>query len=544
MLTSLLIMGLANATTAYLEVEPQRFNAGEVVEMNLVLTGSPSKQIPTISIPSCRATYHRSSQAIRSINFHSERYYTYHYTLSCDPGEHLIGPVDVTDSSGNIIRAPGVRVKVGDQKVSSSSINASFSLDERDSSVLYVGQVAVYHFIYRYQEQILGARWTEPKFEGFTSLNIENEQKDYQIVVDGSSVQVTELHVPLLVTQEGKRELGPSLMTVQVAARKKQRNTPRGFESLMDLGFYTDAKTEVLTSNPIDLEVRPIPIESRPDTWDGLVGEFKLSAEVESKDIRVGDSVTLAITLEGNGQLSNIVLPPNESDSFRIYDDDPEIVSVLKNGEYYSKAIFRRALVPVKEGELNLPPIEISWFSPIEHRFVTDSIPAMVLKALPGETTSELQSFATSANRKEVASLGEDILPIHSQYSGDQSFDPVNPIPITFVLLPSFGLLYQSVRNRTPNKRKLERDKLLKNLENLPQNSAERLSTVDSILRNALAIHLGCPVGAVKQKLGSMEPEIGEILESLDNIRFAGEKADSTLETKAAEKARTILRRL
>ena len=58
-----------------------------------------------------------------------------------------------------------------------------------------------------------------------------------------------------------------------------------------------------LATSPVTLNVRPLPASREPADFSGLVGKFRVSASLSKSSLPVGDSTTLSVVVEGEGNI-------------------------------------------------------------------------------------------------------------------------------------------------------------------------------------------------------------------------------------------------
>src|SRR5690606_35963704 len=63
------------------------------------------------------------------------------------------------------------------------------------------------------------------------------------------------------------------------------------------------------SSKPVDIKVKDIPTEGRPENYSGAVGNFQVRTEVDQKTVPVNQPVTLKLIFEGEGNAKLIDLP-------------------------------------------------------------------------------------------------------------------------------------------------------------------------------------------------------------------------------------------
>jgi len=147
-------------------------------------------------------------------------------------------------------------------------------------------------------------------------------------------------------------------------------------------------------ARPITVTVKDVPLQGRPEWYIGAVGQYQLNADLAPKQAKVGDPMTLTVSLQGQGTLANAFAPdlakiPEIADAFKLYEATEEIKG--------SSGRFTYALRPRKKGIEEFPSVPVAYFDVDTDRYVTlrtDSIPIQVTKA---ERLSEGQIVSTPA---------------------------------------------------------------------------------------------------------------------------------------------------
>ena len=69
------------------------------------------------------------------------------------------------------------------------------------------------------------------------------------------------------------------------------------------------------------IQVRPLPTEGQPKDFSGAVGSFRMRAELLTKTPKTNESVTIRLTLEGPGNLKQVISPAIAfPQDFEVYD--------------------------------------------------------------------------------------------------------------------------------------------------------------------------------------------------------------------------------
>ena len=141
----------------------------------------------------------------------------------------------------------------------------------------------------------------------------------------------------------------------------------RGFGSRLTV---TAVRPIVGEASVEPIEVKPIPDENRPDSYLGAIGRYQISVAAAPTDVRVGDPITLEISINGDGPLDLIRAPklsgqPDLTTDFKVADDD---LAGFVDGR---RKVFQTTLRPRREDVTQIPAIELSYFDPATGQFVT-----------------------------------------------------------------------------------------------------------------------------------------------------------------------------
>jgi len=128
-------------------------------------------------------------------------------------------------------------------------------------------------------------------------------------------------------------------------------------------------------SNAVTVQVLDAPLEGRPQSFSGAVGRFTLSADVQPRTAKVGDPITLTLSLSGAGTLERAIPPeittfPEVARGFKVYEATEESKG--------SSRIFTYSLRPLDPGITAFPPVSMAYFDVERERYVTlhsESIP-------------------------------------------------------------------------------------------------------------------------------------------------------------------------
>ncbi len=562
LLATLLVAPAARAGRAVLALDTDRVQVGQTVGLRLEVTDGQAGGVPAVPVPrGARIQYVGQSQSTMIVNFQTTRSVTYQYSLTpLEPGVLEIGPVSLDLATGPAL-APAVSLQVDPPEASdrtrAEGAEATLGPDP-GATDLWAGQAVVYRFVFHHRDRLVEARWNAPSFEGFTPEPTAGQVKrEYSLVEDGQPVVVHEILVPLVATGEGRGAIPPASVEALFAdtgADARRRRRP--LDEFLDLGFSQATRQALLASAPVTWRIRPLPAEGRSEAFSGLVGRFDVRSEVSAARVRAGESVTLTVHLEGDGSLSGVRLPPlPASDAFRAYDDEPEVQGTVEQGRFVATASLKRALVPLREGPLVVPPLPIAWFDPHEGRYVTGEIPGATLDVLPGEVgAADVVSFAGEDRpaQRDVEALGDDILPVHTGIRiADRRLVARDPVALLLMIPPGLALLLQvawSLRGRVGARAR--RHRAVRALaRRLPTDRAARLAALDQALREAAGLALGVPPASVDaaRLLEGLPSDLGPaaagLYERLSGARYGGDGGPPDLEAQVRRMVDRLLRR-
>lgn len=532
------------AAQLVLDADTERLQVGQTIGLRLTvidaaLPGAPSWP----AVPGAKIAYQGVQQSVVRISGKTSRTVTYTYALTA-LNEGLINiPAMELNVGGEAIRTDALSLKVSPRATGPSGAKAEASLRALGEPVqsAYVGQVLVYTMSFRTPEQVLDRRFTPPTFDGLVAEQTrDGELREHRTVIDGEDWSVVQVDMPLVAAAPGERTITPGVMAVQVPELGRSGRGPAR--------AFANVRNEVYSSESLKLTVRPLPAEGRPDDFSGLVGEFALSARLLDDTVATGDSVTLEITLSGDGTLAGFSLPPVAADAgFRAYDDTPTVEARVREGRFTSAAAFRRAIVPERPGTLTLPPVELQVFNPRTGRYERLQTEPLTLNVTPGEGEATLSTFSQGAadQRRDVEAQADDIAPLHPRAKADRAlFRPQDPLVLGLVGLPwlgFFGLLARELAQRV--KPKADPRRALS--QRLNRAEKAELAELLDLFRESLGLALGRPAPALDQDALSALPtthrdEAQRLYADLEAARYGG-GADAGLRERTLRLCRALL---
>ncbi|MBD3224477.1 MAG: hypothetical protein GF313_07095 [Caldithrix sp.] len=259
-----------------------------------------------------------------------------------------------------------------------------------------------------------------PSYTGFWNETFETPSRSRirNEVINGVNYNVATIRkVALFPTKTGKITIEPMTMTFEVLVRSNRRRSL--FDNFFDDPFGRTVQKSV-SSQPITVNVKPLPQKGKPASFSGAVGDFDLNVSVDKQRTQVNEAIALNVTINGQGNIKLLDLPQVIVDQdIEMY--DPKISSTINNkgGRIRGSKSAEYILIPRLEGNFEIKPIRFSYFDPLKETYKALSHPVIPLNILPGKQQATNMSSETAiGSRREVSLLGKDIRFIkqHSEF--------------------------------------------------------------------------------------------------------------------------------
>jgi hypothetical protein len=312
------------------------------------------------------------------------------------------------------------------------------------STKVYVEEQSIYTLKLYHQTRVSNISLDLPEAEHLTFRQI-GKAIEYRSFYNGRSYDVLEIRYVLIPLKEGIYIIEPSKMEMIVA-----RPESRSHRGLFDDPFFSfsTGRPRILASEHMELNVLPLPDKEKPSDFSGLVGSFNITSRMEPDTLKVGESATLTIVVNGRGNANRIPdLNLPEPDHIKVYADEP-VLEIKEDAEGLSGSkIMKWALVPEREGRYKIHPLSLSFFDTETLRYKKIETPSLSITVLPGKA-KQIQASQGHSNgqniqrtgKKVVKELGYDILPIHTsiQDLGKGSFIRPGGIVFWFIFIGPF----------------------------------------------------------------------------------------------------------
>ena len=181
-----------------------------------------------------------------------------------------------------------------------------------------------------------------------------------------------------------------------------------------------DIRRLVISSEPLALTVEPLPAAGRPGGFSGLVGTFEIAATAAPIDAKVGDPITLEVTVSGSGDLSGLVeLGLSHLDAagdFRVAAQRVERAP----GRFPSRATFRTTVRALHESVGAVPPVRLSYFDPQRGAYAEAASAPIALDVQPARQVTLRDVEGGALREAEGEGLAAVAAGIAHNYEGER----------------------------------------------------------------------------------------------------------------------------
>ncbi len=406
-----------------------------------------------------------------------------------------------------------------------------FIKPEISNTNIYIGQpITVTYKLYNRYDLSGMSFGSDPNFNGmwkeevYRAKNVSFHREDF----NGKLYNVMKLvSFAAFPTQTGKLVISPLEMKVDIGVQPS---------SFFDFGT---TKTYTIKSNPITINVKDLPENGKPKSFNGAVGKFKINTSISSNKLKVGDSFTFTITISGKGNLNQFDAPHlPELNNFRVM--DPETKEVYNNDKVSGKKIVKYLVIAQEKGNYEIPSIEFSYFDPWQKKYVVKKTAAYPITVSEGNNVS----IPIYSGKINIKSEGNDIEFIITN-AKMKSYKPLFDVwyywliwVITFLFIPA-AIIFRKESDKLSSDigyyRQKYAEKVIKKYLKEAQEYAsngkiEFYTAVQTGISNYIADKLGIPRGSttdeIIQKLNdkkidsSLIDEVRALYEKCNKARF------------------------
>lgn len=260
-----------------------------------------------------------------------------------------------------------------------------------------------------------------PSYAGFWTKDVTDNNGTLQqssVMRDGKQYNVATIQEIVLFPQKsGKLTIEPLDITC-LAQIRQQKNRSQSYDPFEDFfgdvfgTTYTNVRKDI-KSQPIEIEVMPLPNNNKPQSFKGAVGQFTFTTKIDKSELKVNEAFTYTVTVSGKGNIELLELPkPIFPPDFEVY--DPKINTSIKDNALgisgSKKAEY--IVIPRVSGDFKLESTEFSYFNPTLDKYETLKSDANQITVNKGEGNNG-NNVVYTPGQADIKYLGSDILHIN-----------------------------------------------------------------------------------------------------------------------------------
>lgn len=139
---------------------------------------------------------------------------------------------------------------------------------------------------------------------------------------------------------------------------------------------------DTLVTEPLPLEVLPVPERDAPPGWNGAVGRFRVEAWLQPEAVPLGEAALLTIAVSGAGHVRSLVRPdPGSVWGAELRPTGERALPEVRDGVVGGVKTFSWLVVPVEPGPLRIGPLIYSYFDPWTASFAQVATEELILHA-------------------------------------------------------------------------------------------------------------------------------------------------------------------
>lgn len=462
---------IAAEVTAELDRESVPAGSGAILTLRVAGGRAAQPQIPEVE--NLIIQPRGQNQQIQIINGRTSISVSYQYVVGSQvPGDYEIPAIEIS-VGGEQVRTQPLNLKVldagaaqapagmppnvgGGQPVEDTAEETGekrfgfLTVDMADSERkhAYVGEIAPVRIRAWLPEnsQAQLRSGIQPEGKAFTLHNVSSRPQQSTEIKDGKRYTVVTWYGGMSATKAGSY---PASLSVDATVAVRDTSAPRPrqrrggplddpfFDSILNNMHAPMIQKDVtLKSDDQEIEVRPLPVEGRPEGFTGAVGDFKFEQVEIPNEWVAGEPQQIGARLGGSGNFALMrapqVLPP---DAWRTYPGKDQFAAG-DEASFSGNKTFQFSAVPRKAGEQELS-LAFSFFDPGEGIYKTVTSPVKQIQ-VSGADLVEIEPDPVAA--VEPVKPGDQLVAQKPAPGPVRSLEPFLARP-GFVILLAFAVM-------------------------------------------------------------------------------------------------------
>lgn len=246
---------------------------------------------------------------------------------------------------------------------------------------------------------------SEPNFKGFITENIDLERVEQRReFIDNEQVLTAVVRSFLLFPQQpGNYESLTIPVTIPTNVQIQRRDSWFG-----NVTQRVENQTQMFFPA---IKVKPLPVSGRPDDFGGGVGRFALSVDANRTSLDADQSLTITVTLKGEGNLRLVDAPKLELPSvFEAYDPKTSSRFRVVDGTLKGSITAEYLLIPRYSGEYEIPALRFSYFDPQSKSYKVITTEPISIEVTGDKRRADVIGSGAAAGNERADLLSKDIM--------------------------------------------------------------------------------------------------------------------------------------
>lgn len=377
--------------------------------------------------------------SVRIVNGNVSSSIMYIYQLTAKKEGELMTPSAEVEIDGKKYAAPALKVLVNKdgnagQAGTPGGNDKVFLKQVVTPATVYEGQQVVTALTLYTRVPLREIDVQDITYDDFWQESFGPEQRSTKSI-NGQNYTAVQLKRALYPLKAGKVTLPPRIMTAIMRSERGGGGWPFGdaddFPDDVFGGLFAGPGKQVtLKSNPVELEVKPLPPPPSSVKISGspIVGKTSVKLNYSPDSIKAGAGKTVEIEVTSEGNLNPLrSLEINGGNSVRIYDEKPESQHDTRGPVLTNHKTFRFSIVPMRGGLIKVPPVTITYFDPELGKYATASTPPIAFPAEGPTDGTPPEAPVENSNTSNSPAASSAYAPIPTLPPVSMSDTPVTP---------------------------------------------------------------------------------------------------------------------
>ena len=398
---------------------------------------------------------------IEIINGSVKQSITYRYRLMPKKVGTFSSPSATVRVGNEVITLSSVMIKVSkgaDLAAGEVDSVQNFAVQTLSSKEVYQGQQVDYELTSFSLEDPVEFKPESYAFDGFWMEEFGKLEKG-RTKIRGKQFHTVRSRMALFPISAGKFTVPLRRISLKVRERQKFNSQFRylfGMDPFSDPFFSSTVigiGERIIQAPEISITAKPLPpktpLQNEIAPEADIVGATSITLSGDVSEIKYGDSATLSVTIQSEGNLNPISSLNIPSDlGFRVYEDPPTKNQFESAGKIVSEKTFKFSLVPERGGDLFLPSLKLQFFNPENGKyeiadtrglkFLVTGAPEIEIKSETSAADSNLLSESRSQTPGDSKQIEPKTQALNSFYKG--LFRKVSPQTIGLLFLSTLVL--------------------------------------------------------------------------------------------------------